>query len=92
MQVTNDDERTLWKFSAPLDCRHFKALRDNSLVPHEEEFLFPPYSAFRVKSNRREQMQLSVSSKMMAFRVICLEALADNLFSEAQNVPTAPRY
>ena len=75
----------------PPDCKHFKALQENSLLVYEEEFLFPPYSAFRVQSNRREQMQLP-SGQLLSFRVICLEALEDNLAPEAQNVPTAPRY
>jgi len=83
-------ERTLWKISSPDGCMHFKALQENALLPHEEEFLFPPYSAFRVKSNRRETIQHS--SKIMHLRIICLEALADNTAPDAQNVPTAPRY
>ncbi len=90
--MENEEERTLWKFSAPPDCLHFKALQENSLVPDEEEFLFPPYSTFRVKSNRRGQMLHPVSKKTLHLRFICLEALADNKAPEAQNVPTAPRY
>ena len=88
----NAEERTLWKISAPRDCLHFKALQDYALLPHEEEFLFPPYSAFRVTSNRREAIPHSSSMKTLHLRIICLEALADNQAHEAQNVPTAPRY
>jgi hypothetical protein len=90
--VKNDGERTLWRFSAPPNCLHFKALQENSLVPHEEEFLFPPYSAFRVISNRIDEIQHPTLRTLQPCRIICLEALADNLAPEAQNVPTAPRY
>ncbi len=70
----------------PSDCKHAKILKD-SLVMHEKEFLFLPYSTFIVKSNRRETIQRSLH-----LRVICLEALADNQLPEAHNVPSAPRY
>ena len=70
---------------------HFKALRENALLPHEEEFLFPPYSAFKVKSNRMEQLEYR--GQIVQLRIICLEALSDNKMDKrAQNVPTAPRY
>jgi hypothetical protein len=85
-----ENERTLWKFSAPTDCVHFKALQENALLPHEEEFLFPPYSAFKVQSNRMEQLEYR--GKILRLRIICLEALSDNRDKRAGNVPTAPRY
>jgi hypothetical protein len=70
---------------------HFKSLRENALLPHEEEFLFPPYSAFKVKSNRMEQLEYR--GQIVQLRIICLEALSDNKMDKrAQNVPTAPRY
>ena len=87
-----DDERTLWSISVPADCMHFKALQENSLVPSEEESLFPPYSAFKVKSNRRDTMKHYDGNRDIPVRIICLEALADNLAPEAQNAPTAPCY
>ena len=77
---------------------HFKALKDNALLPGEEEFLFAPYSAFEVKSNRIEQIQHVVKErgtkviKSTQFRVICLVALSDNRDPRAKDVPTAPRY
>jgi hypothetical protein len=91
-QVKNDNERVKWKILAPADCLHFKALQENSLLPHEEEFLFPPYSAFRVISNRREEIEHPSSEVPLPCRIICLEALADNKAQEATGVPTAPRY
>lgn len=92
VKVKNDNERVKWKISAPADCLHFKALQENSLLPHEEEFLFPPYSAFRVISNRREEIEHPSSEVPLPCRIICLEALADNKAQEATGVPTAPRY
>lgn len=78
---------------------HFKALKDNALLPGEEEFLFAPYSAFEVKSNRIEQIQYEVKErggkiviKSTQLRVICLVALSDNTDPRAKDVPTAPRY
>jgi hypothetical protein len=85
------DERTLWKISVPSDCKHANVLKD-SLVMHEKEFLFAPYSTFIVISNRRETIQRSSSKENLHLRVICLKALPDNQAAEAQNVPTSPRY
>jgi hypothetical protein len=86
-----ESELTLWKISVPSDCKHAKFLKD-SLVMHEKEFLFLPYSTFIVKSNRRETIQRSSSKENLHLRVICLEALADNVAPNAHNVPSAPRY
>jgi hypothetical protein len=59
-------------------------------MPHEKESLFPPYSAFRVVSNR--VMKKMYRGKELRLRVIRLDALADNQSHEARGVPTAPRY
>jgi hypothetical protein len=87
-------ERTIWKFLVRDDCLHFKALKDNALLPGEEEFLFAPYSAFEVQSNRIEQIQYEVKTvkKSAQMRVICLVALSDNKDPRAKDAPTAPRY
>jgi hypothetical protein len=82
----------MWKISAPHNCLHFKAVQENSLVPHEEEFLFPPYSAFKVVSNRREEIEHPANRALLRCRVICIEALSDNMAKEAKNAATAPRY
>jgi hypothetical protein len=60
-----------------------------NLSPVEKEFLFPPYSAFKVESNRIEQVEYRGQSLQM--RIICLEILLDNTDMRLQNVPTAPR-
>ena len=65
---------------------HFNVSQD-LLRPHEEEFLFPPYSAFKVESNRLERIEYRGQSLQM--RIICLEILLD---MRLQNVPTAPCY
>ena len=92
VQGKDDERRTLWSISVPADCKHFKAMQETSLVSHEEESLFPPYSAFRVISNRRDTMKHHDGYRDIPVRVICLEALADNSAPEAQNAPTAPCY
>jgi hypothetical protein len=104
VQVKNDDERVKWQISVPPNCMHFKGIQENSLVLKENEFLFPPYSAFKVLSNRRGEIEHhDLQSVFLKFgtpvervplpcRIICLEALADNQGIEAQNAPTAPRY
>ena len=84
-----DEERTLWNISVLADCK------PPLLVPSEQEFLFPPYSAFRVKSNRRDTMKHTdrySNFPDIPVRVICLEVLADINAPEAQNKPTAPCY
>ena len=83
-------ERTLWKFFVRDDSLHFKAFKENALLPDEEKFLFPPYSAFKVESNRIERVEYRGQSLQM--RIICLEILPDNRDVRLQNVPTAPRY
>jgi hypothetical protein len=70
---------------------HFKSLQEMSLMPHEKESLFPPYSAFKVVSNRLGVMKAHSQGKQ-ALRIISLNALADNQSAEARDVPTAPRY
>jgi hypothetical protein len=92
LQVKSDDERVKWHISAPSNCLHFKNVQENSLVPTEKEFLFPPYSAFKVLSNRRGVIEHPVERVPLACRIICLEALWNNQAKEAQNAPTAPRY
>jgi hypothetical protein len=92
LQVKSDDERVKWQVSVPPDCMHFKGIQENSLVLKENEFLFPPYSAFKVLSNRRGDIEHPVKRVPLPCRIICLEALVDNQGIEAQNAPTAPRY
>ena len=72
------------------DSLHFKAFKENALLPDEEKFLFPPYSAFKVESNRLERIEYRGQSLQM--RIICLEILPDDRDVRLQNVPTAPRY
>jgi hypothetical protein len=69
---------------------HFKSIREISLLPHEKESLFPPYSTFKVVSNR--VMEMIYKGKKLRLRVIRLDAFADNKSHEARGVPTAPRY
>jgi hypothetical protein len=92
VQGKDDERRTLWSICVPADCKHFMALQENSAAAREEESLFPPYSAFKVKSNRRDTMKHYHDNRDIPVRVICLEALVDNLAPEAQNAPTAPWY
>jgi hypothetical protein len=92
LQVESDDERVKWQISVSPNCLHFKNVQENSLVADEREFLFPPYSAFKVLSNRRGMIEHPVERVSLPCRIICLEALDDNQAEEARNVPTAPRY
>jgi hypothetical protein len=70
---------------------HFKSLQENSLMEDEQESLFPPYSAFKVVSNRVIVQKMHYG-KDLRLRLIRLDALTDNQSHEAKNVPTAPRY
>ncbi len=72
------------------DSLHFEAFKENALLPGKEEFLFPPYSAFKVESNRIEQVEYRGQSLQM--RIICLEIFLDNMDKMLRNVPTAPCY
>jgi hypothetical protein len=71
---------------------HFKSLQEMSLMPHEKESLFPPYSAFKVVSNRLGVGKVDSHGQQMCLRIILIDALVDNQAAEARNVPTAPRY
>ncbi len=70
---------------------HFKSLQEISLVPHEKESLFPPYSAFKVVSNTVVVQRMNRGEELR-LRLIRLVAIADNQSQEAKGVPTAPRY
>jgi hypothetical protein len=70
---------------------HFKSLQEISLMPHEKESLFPPYSAFKVVSNRVVVKRM-YRGKELRLRLIRLDALADNQSHEAKGVPTSPRF
>ena len=60
-------------------CDHVNCLESLTLVPSEQEFLFPPYSCFRIKDVQR----------LDGFTKITLIVIAHNT-KEPEDVPVAP--